>query len=145
MLIYIYCVRGQAVENRETVFFEITQANDLDRRKTPAITPNPRTLRTVFVLGPFLDRDEAEDVHAQAHSFLAKHRVAEGSFCINPLEMEEFWEWVDAQLLPILVYEMRTRPQQSLPRARMGCCPKVSVEQRAAAEQRKPGSPVLRS
>lgn len=110
---YIYCVREQALRENESVFFKIGHANDLDRRKSSMQTANPRLLRTVFVLGPFLDRDEAEDVESQVHSLLAAYRVRGEWFDVNPLEVAEFWEWTDAQLLPICVQEKEALPQEA--------------------------------
>lgn len=109
---YIYCVREQALRENESVYFKIGHANDLGRRKSSMQTANPRPLRIVFVLGPFLDRDEAEDVEFQAHKLLAKHRVRGEWFDTNPLTVPEFWGWMDAQILPLCVYEMSAIPQQ---------------------------------
>ena len=110
---YVYCVREQALRENESAYFKIGHANDLDRRKSSMQTANPRPLRTVFVLGPFLDRDEAEDVESQAHSLLAEYRVRGEWFDVNPLEVAGFWEWIDAQILPICVHEKGGLPQQA--------------------------------
>ena len=109
---FIYCLREQALRENERVYFKIGHANDLDRRKSCMQTANPRLLRFVFVLGPFLDRDEAEDVESQAHQVLAKHRVRGEWFDTNPLAVPEFLEWIDAQLLPICVQEKSAIPQK---------------------------------
>lgn len=108
---YIYCFREQALREDESVCFKIGHANDLDRRKSSMQTANPRPLRTVFVLGPFLCRDEAEDVESQAHKLLARYRVRGEWFDVNPLTVQEFWDWVDAQLLPICVQEKSAIPE----------------------------------
>lgn len=102
---YIYCIREQALCENECVYFKIGHANDLDRRKSSMQTANPRPLRVVFVLGPFLNRDEAEDVESQAHKLLAKHHVRGEWFDTHPLSVPEFWEWIDSQILPISVHE----------------------------------------
>lgn len=109
---YIYCVREQALRENESVYFKIGHANDLDRRKSSMQTANPRPLRIVFVLGPFLDRDEAEDVESQAHKLLAKHHVRGEWFDTNPLAVPEFWEWMEAQILPLCVYEKSAIPKR---------------------------------
>ena len=75
-------------------------------------TANPRSLRIVFVLGPFFDRDEAQDVESQAHKLLAEHRVRGEWFDMNPLVVPEFWEWIDAQILPLCVHEKSAIPRQ---------------------------------
>ncbi len=108
---YIYCVREQALRENESVYFKIGHANDLDRRKSSMQTANPRPLRVVFVLGPFLDRDEAEDIESQAHKLLAEHRVRGEWFDTNPLAVPEFWEWIDAQILPLCVHEKSAIPR----------------------------------
>lgn len=110
---YVYCVREQALRENESECFKIGHANDLDRRKSSMQTANPRPLLTVFVLGPFLDRDEAEDVESQAHSLLAEYRVRGEWFDVNPLEVAGFWEWIDAQILPIYIHEKGESPQQA--------------------------------
>lgn len=118
---YIYCVREQALCENAPVYFKIGHANDLERRKSCMQTANPRPLRTVFVLGPFLDRGEAEDVESQAHSLLAAYRVRGEWFSVNPLTLPEFWGWIDAQLLPICVHEksaLRAQPVGSARRLR---------------------------
>lgn len=109
---YIYCVREQALRENESVYFKIGHANDLDRRKSSMQTANPRPLRIVFVLGPFLDRDEAEEVESEAHKLLAKHRVRGEWFDTNPLTVPEFWEWIDAQILPLCIHEKSACPRQ---------------------------------
>lgn len=108
---YIYCVREQALRENESVCYKVGHANDLDRRKSSMQTANPRLLRTVFLLGPFLDRDEAEDVESQAHTVLARYRVRGEWFNVNPLEVPEFLLWVEAQILAICVNEETTSPQ----------------------------------
>ena len=116
---YIYCIREQALCENECVYFKIGHANDLDRRKSSMQTANPRPLRVVFVLGPFLNRDEAEDVESQAHKLLAKHHVRGEWFDTNPLSVSEFWAWIDSQILPICVHEKAAvpwRPARSRPR-----------------------------
>ena len=115
---YIYCFREQALRENEYVYFKIGHANDLDRRKSSMQTANPRPLRTVFVLGPFLCRDEAENVESQAHKLLARYRVRGEWFDVNPLTVQEFWDWVDAQLLPICVQEKSTIPEHRTRRQR---------------------------
>jgi len=108
---YIYCVREQALRKNESVYFKIGHANDLDKRKSSMQTANPRPLRFVFVLGPFLCRDEAKDVESQAHSLLSKYRIRGEWFEVNPLAVSEFWDWVDAQILPLCVHEKSAIPQ----------------------------------
>ena len=110
---YIYCVREQALRENESVYYKVGHANDLDRRKSSMQTANPRPLRTVFVLGPFLNRDEAEDVESQAHSVLQAYRVRGEWFEVNPLELPEFLAWIEAQILPICVHEKTTSPRHS--------------------------------
>ena len=108
---YIYCVREQAIRENESVYFKIGHANDLDRRKSSMQTANPRPLRFVFVLGPFLCRDEAEDVESQAHSLLSKYWVRGEWFDVNPLAVPDFWDWIDAQILPLCVHEKSAIPK----------------------------------
>ena len=140
---YIYCVREQASENNKAVFFRIVNADDLD---LPRNSVNcARALQTVFVLGPFMDKDEAKDVESQAHSLLAKYRVWGDWLSINPLETAEFRAWLDAQILPIRVHEKRIRSKQSHLKMRLIRRPKVSVEQRAAVEQGTAKSPRTQS
>lgn len=102
---YIYCVREQALRENESVYFKIGHVNNLDRRKSLVQTANPRPFRIVFVLGPFLDRDEAQDVETQAHKLLAEYHVRGKWFDRNPLVVPEFWEWIDAQILPLCVHD----------------------------------------
>ena len=71
---YVYCVREQALGESGSVYFKIGHANDLDKRISSMQTANPRMLKVVFVLGPFLNRDEAEDVESQSHSLLSRYR-----------------------------------------------------------------------
>lgn len=108
---YIYCVREQAIRENESVYFKIGHANDLDRRKSSMQTANRRPLRFVFVLGPFLCRNEAEDVESQVHSLLSKYRIRGEWFEVNPLAVPDFWDWIDAQILPICVHEKSAIPQ----------------------------------
>ena len=68
-------------------------------------TANPRVLKIVLTLGPFLNRDEAEDIECQAHGLLSQYRVRGEWFSINPLIVPEFWEWIDAQILPVRICE----------------------------------------
>lgn len=116
---YIYCVREQTLRENESVYFKIGHANDLDKRISSMQTANPRPLRIVFVLGPFLDRYEAKDVESQAHMLLAECHVRGEWFDTNPLSVSEFWEWIDAQILPLCVHEKSAIPQQLI-RARDG-------------------------
>ncbi len=108
---YIYCIREQALRENESVYFKIGHANDLDRRKSSMQTANPRPLRFVFVLGPFLCRDEAEDVESQVHSLLSQYRIRGEWFGVNPLAVRDFWDWIDAQILPLCVYEKSAIPK----------------------------------
>lgn len=134
---FIYCIREQALCENESVYFKIGHANDLDRRKSSMQTANPRPFRTVFVLGPFLDRDEAEDVESQAHSLLSKYRVRGEWFDVNPLEVPEFWNWIDAQILPIYVHEKGATPRRRV-RQQRG---RGQQEQRCRQEN---GNPIRR-
>ena len=140
---YIYCVREQASENNKAVFFRIVNADDLDLPRNSANCAC--ALQTVFIFGPFMDKDEAEDVESQAHSLLAKYRVWGDWLSINPLETAEFRAWVEAQILPIRVHEKRMRSKQSHLKSRLIRRRKVSVEQRAAVEQGTAKSPTSQS
>ena len=102
---YVYCARIQRPGKVDSANFNIGYADELERRSLTSQFANPRSLQTVFVLGPFLDRDEARLVESDAHSILAKFRIGSGWFMVNPLELAEFIGWIDAQILPICTYE----------------------------------------
>lgn len=92
--------------------------------------------RTVFKLGPFFDGDEAENVESQAHSLLSQYQVQRGRYRVNPLELSEFWEWIDAQILPICVYEETAFPCQPSRLGRMDCRPTFSLRRSSDVEGR---------
>ena len=137
---YLSCIRERALRDGESEYFKIGHSNDLDLQIISMRTANSRAFQTVFVLGPFLDRDEAELVESQAHSLLAEYRVRGEWFDVNPLEIAEFWEWVDAQILPIRVHEERALPQLPSGRNWMFDRPMLSAERRTGVERRAPKS-----
>ena len=102
---YIYCVRENPGAIKDTAYYKIGHANDLERRVTSMQTANPRELVILFELGPFLFRDEAEDIESQLHSLLSRYWVRGEWFSVNPLTLGEFWDWIEAQILPISIRE----------------------------------------
>lgn len=138
---HIYCVREQASEHSKAVYFKIVNEGDLDLLGNSAKSVHAGAPQTVFVLGPFLDKDEAKDVESQAHSILSKYRARGEWLGINPLESAEFCAWLHAQILPIRIREKRTRLKQSELRFRLVRKPKVSGEQRIIIKQGTAKSP----
>ena len=134
MNIYLYCVCEQASESNKAALFKLVNADGLNSLRSSAKTAHSCTPRTVFALGPFLDSDEAKDVQSQAQSLLAKYRVQGDWLGINPLEIAEFWTWIDAQILPIRVHEKRTRLRHSYTSIRKVGRTMASAEHWAAVE-----------
>ena len=139
--IYVYCVREQTHCRRAHTYFKIGRADDLQGRSSLMQAIHAKPPRTVIILGPFLDRDEAETVESQAHSLLSRFEVQEGRYRINPLQVSGFWEWIDAQILPICVYEKTAFPCQPSELGPMDCRPTVSLRRSADVEGRASDSP----
>jgi len=103
--IYVYCSREQAYCGRMLVRLWVGTPGDVAQRASSVQIDRENSPETLFTLGPFLDRDEAESVQSQAHSVLSQFQIGQGRYHANPLEISEFCEWIDAQILPICVYE----------------------------------------
>ena len=124
---YIYCNREHADSDKEATSFKFERADDLTRPTSSMQVVNARSAKSVFALGPFLDSDEAETVESQAHSVLALYQIRQARYRVNPLEIAEFWKWIEAQIIPIWVHEKTTFSRQLSRRIRMGCRPTASL------------------
>ena len=130
--IYVYCVREQAHGQGPACFkigcdYDLAQpANTL--QATKSIPP-----RTVFALGPFLDRDEAQIVESQAHILLSRYEVQRRRYRVNPLDVLEFRDWIGAQILPVSVHEKTAFARQALSLGRMDRRFMVSLKRSDAA------------
>lgn len=132
--IYVYCVREQTHCDKAPACFKIGRADDLAQRTSPMQVVHANPPMTVFTLGPFLDHVEAEIVESEAHSLLSQYQVQRGRYRVNPLVVSEFWEWIDAQILPICVYETTAFPRQPSRLGRMHRRPTVSLIRSSDAE-----------
>ena len=132
---YIGCIREHVHRDGESEYFKFGHSNDVDLQTISMRTTRSRTFKTIFVLGPFLDRDEAVHVESQAHSLVAAYHVKGEWFDVNPLELAEFWEWVDAQILPICVSKRNAFLRQPSRRGRMDRRPTVAPRHSADEEE----------
>ena len=102
--IFVYCIRKRA-GGKEFVDFTTGAAASFRSQTCSMAGADGRPRGTIFKLGPFLDIDEAMHVESQLHRLSSKFRVPGERFYANPLRVPEFWDWVDAQILPIDVCE----------------------------------------
>ena len=130
--IYVYCVREQA-HCQGQACFKIWCDHDLDQRENILQAAKANQPGTVIALGPFLDRDEAEIVESQAHLLLSRYQVQRGRYRVNPLDVSEFREWIDAQILPVRVYEKTVSARQLLSLGQMDRRFLASLNRSAAA------------
>ncbi|MDH5305229.1 MAG: hypothetical protein OEW64_14175, partial [Gammaproteobacteria bacterium] len=105
----------------------------LDQRENILQAAKANQPGTVIALGPFLDRDEAEIVESQAHLLLSRYQVQRGRYRVNPLDVSEFREWIDAQILPVRVYEKTVSARQLLSLGQMDRRFLASLNRSAAA------------
>ena len=107
--IYVYCARKRT-HCDEAACFSIGSVADVVERASPTEAGGAAIPRVEFALGPFLDFDEAGSVESQLDSLLSRFRKQQRQYRVNPLEVPEFWAWVDAQILSVYIGERVSVP-----------------------------------